>query len=154
MRSSWRQPLWFDKPVGRILFLRDLTGLPGARQVKSKDYPGGFSVTLTLDPLGVPTRHVVITFSRRSPSEPKVSVDGPADSPHRYSDGTLCMWYPDDPPELRWTLADGAGSLVATITAHLIREQWYRNTGEWIGDEVNHGPRDPENDPDILEATA
>jgi hypothetical protein len=154
MRNSWRPPLWFDRPVGRIVFLRELAGIPRARQVKSTDYPGGFSVSLTLDPLGVPTRHVTVTFSRRSATEPKVTVDGPTDSPHRYSDGSLCMWYPSDPPGERWTLRDGPGALVANITAHLIREEWYRNTGEWIGAEVSHGLRDPENDPDSLESTA
>ncbi|WP_147106367.1 hypothetical protein [Nesterenkonia populi] len=58
------------------------------------------------------------------------------------------MWYPDDPPEQRWTHADGAAALVANIAAHLIREEWYRSTGEWIGPEVRHDARDPENDPD------
>jgi hypothetical protein len=57
------------------------------------------------------------------------------------------MWFPDDPPEQRWTLEDGAGTLVATIAAHLVREEWYRKTGEWIGDEVSHGHSDPANDP-------
>lgn len=92
-------------------------------------------------------REVTITFFRGRPTDPKVTVDGPSDSPHRYPDGTLCMWYPDDPPEQQWTLADGAAALVANIAAHLIREEWYRLSGEWIGDEVFHGPLDPENDP-------
>jgi hypothetical protein len=81
-------------------------------------------------------------------------VDGPTDSPHRYSDGTLCMWYPGDPPDRQWTLADGAGALVANVTAHLIREEVYRNIGEWIGEEIGHGAVDPENDPDRVEAIA
>jgi hypothetical protein len=140
-------------PVGRITFLRELGNLAGIRQMKNSAYPGGFSVAFTLNPLGVPTRHVFITFSRRSPTDPKVIVDGPDDSPHRYSDGTLCMWYPSDSPERRWTLSEGAGALVANITAHLIREEWYRSTGEWIGEEVPHGPSDPENDPVRVEAT-
>jgi hypothetical protein len=151
MRNAWRPPLWFDRPVGRILFLRELGDLPDIRQVKSSAHPGGFSVSLTLNPLGVPSRHVTITYSRRSPTDPKVTVDGPTDSPHRYSDGTLCMWYPSDPPERRWTSADGAGALIANITAHLVREEWYRKTGEWVGEEVRHGRSDPMNDPDKIE---
>jgi hypothetical protein len=154
MRNSWRAPLWFDRPVGRILFLRELVNIPGTRQVKSGAHPGGFSVSLTLNPLGVPPRHVTITFSRRSPTYPKVTSDGPIDSPHRYSDGTLCMWYPNDPPERQWILSDGAGALIAAITAHLIREEWYRGTGEWIGEEVRHGPADPQNDPDVFKEPA
>lgn len=154
MRGSWHAPLWFEKPVGRILFLRELAGIPDARQVKKAAYPGAFSVSLTLGPLGVPQRHVTITFSRGAPTEPKVTVDGPADSPHRYPDGTLCMWYPSDLPERRWNLDDGAAALVATVAAHLVREEWYRNTGEWLGEEVRHGRTDPENDPDRIEAGA
>lgn len=154
MRTKWRPPLWFDKPVGRILFLRALTEVPATHQVKSTAHPGGFSVSLTLEPLGVPSHHVTITFSRGAPTDPKVAVDGSTDSPHRYSDATLCMWYPTDPPERRWNLSDGAGALVANIAAHLIREEWYRNTGEWLGDEVRHGARDPENDPDSSETVA
>lgn len=147
MRGGWQPPLWFDTPIGRILFLRELADIGTAQQVKSRTHPGGFSVRLTLNPLGVPSRQVTITFSRGRPMEPQVTVDGPSDSPHRYSDGTLCMWYPEDPREQRWAYADGAGALVANIAAHLIREEWYRTTGEWLGDEVRHEPRDPENDP-------
>ncbi len=151
MRSGWRPPLWFERPVGRILFVRELAGIPGVRQVKSPTYPGGFSVSLTLDPHGVPSRHVTITFSRGASTVPKVAVDGPTDSPHRYADGTLCMWYPGDPRDRRWNLAEGAGALVANIAAHLIREEWYRKTGEWLGDEVPHGLQDTENDPERFE---
>ena len=31
-----------------------------------------------------------------------VSVDGPTESKHRYADGSLCMWSPDDGPDLQW----------------------------------------------------
>jgi hypothetical protein len=154
MRNGWRPPLWFDKPIGRILFLRELAEIPSTQQVKSGAYPGGFSVSLTLNPQGVPPRHVTITFSRRSPMTPRVLVDGPTDSPHRYPDDTLCMWYPEDPPERRWILDDGAAALIANVTAHLVREEWYRNTGEWIGEEVGHGPGDPLNDPEKAEINA
>lgn len=149
MRGGWHPPLWFDVPVGRIRFLHQLVGIPDVHVLRRSAQPGGFSVALTLDPLGVPTRHVTISFARGRPMEPMVNVDGPTDSPHRYSDGTLCMWYPTDPPERRWIHADGAAALVANITAHLIREEWYRKSGEWLGDEVRHGARDPNNDPAI-----
>lgn len=147
-KAAWRSPLWFDLPVGRIRFLRELVGVPDARQVKHSVYAGGFSVAMTVKPLGVPERQVTLSFSRIRPTDPMVTADGPTDSPHRYSDGTLCMWYPSDPPEKRWALADGAAALVANVTAHLVREEWYRATGEWLGDEVRHGPSDPNNDPD------
>lgn len=62
------------------------------------------------------------------------------------------MWYPYDPPARRWTLKDGAGALVAEITAHLLREEWYRKTGDWVGEEVKHVKRDPLNDPTEADA--
>lgn len=43
------------------------------------------------------------------------------------------MWYPDDPPELRWSHADPPGELLGHIILHLIREEWWRRTGEWVG---------------------
>jgi hypothetical protein len=48
------------------------------------------------------------------------------------------MWYPWDPESARWTRRDGAAVLLGHITAHLLREEWWRKTGEWVGDEVPH----------------
>ena len=129
------------------MFLHALAGIDDVRVVKDRNYPGGFSVALTLSPKGLRAHAVIIAFSRGRPLEPRVRVDGPTDSPHRYQNGDLCMWCPQDPAEKRWTLKDGAAALVANIAAHLIREEWYRLTGEWIGDEVHPSPRDSENDP-------
>jgi hypothetical protein len=70
---------------------------------------------------------------------PKVFVDGPG-SPHRYDDGSLCMWYPWDPPEQRWAFSDGLLVLLNYIQAHLFREAWWREKGEWLGPEAPHGP--------------
>jgi hypothetical protein len=81
---------------------------------------------------------VTIVFGRGSPEVPRVFVDGPTDSPHRYADGSLCMWFPYDPPEHRWQRRDGPVALLGHIAAHLIREEWWRRTGEWVGDEAPH----------------
>jgi hypothetical protein len=74
---------------------------------------------------------------------PRVFVDGPRDSPHRYSDGSLCMWYPGDPIDLRWARRDGAAALVGCIALHLIREQWWRETGDWVGPVAPHAAPPP-----------
>jgi hypothetical protein len=66
-----------------------------------------------------------------------VFVPGPG-SPHPYADGSLCIWYPADPPERRWRRSDGGAALAAHIAAHLIREEWWRQTGEWAGEEAPH----------------
>lgn len=149
MRSRWNPPPWFAKPAPRIQFIRELSGVKDVRLLKDKSAPGGFSVGFNLQPTGVPQRSVTISFSRRSPASPRVHVNGPADSPHRYGDGSLCMWFPGDPRELRWVPADGAAELVVRIGVHLMKEEWYRHTGEWIGGEVKHGPRDEANDPKV-----
>jgi len=85
------------------------------------------------------SRQVEIRFENWSQT-PRVFVDGPTDSPHRYSDGSLCMWYPDDPPEQRWVFSDGLLVLLNYIQAHLFREAWWRENDEWLGPEAPHGP--------------
>jgi hypothetical protein len=85
-------------------------------------------------------RNVEIRFTHSSPYDPKVFVDGPR-SPHRYGDGSLCMWYPRDPPEQKWVFEDGLLALLNHIQAHLIREARYREAPEegWPGPEAPHG---------------
>lgn len=101
--------------------------------------------TLTIDVPEYESRQVVIKMKPGSASVPKVSVDGPTSSPHRYDedDGELCMWYPWDPKKSRWIFADGLLHLLVLIQAHLFREAWWRETGgdengEWLGPEVQH----------------
>lgn len=85
------------------------------------------------------SRQVEIRFENWSRT-PRVFVDGPTDSPHRYSDGSLCMWHPDDPPGQRWVFSDGLLILLNYIQAHLFREAWWREKREWLGPEAPHGP--------------
>jgi len=85
------------------------------------------------------SRRVEISFTDWS-RLPVVRVDGPS-SPHRYDDrGSLCMWYPDDPPERRWVFGDGLLALLNIIQAHLFKEAWWREYGEWLGEEAPHAP--------------
>lgn len=93
-------------------------------------------------------RNVEIRFSDRSRT-PDVFVDGPTESPHRYKDGGLCMWYPWDRSEQRWVFSDGLLALLNYIQAHLFREAWWREMGEWLGPEAPHGPtKEPVKDED------
>jgi len=48
------------------------------------------------------------------------------------------MWYPEDSVENQWVFEDGLVALLGHIAAHLFREAWYRETGEWPGPEVGH----------------
>lgn len=91
---------------------------------------------------GYGTRAVSAEFDRRRPDHPSVFADGPTDSPHRWPDRArhrLCLWYPADPPELRWVPADGLLTLFGLATQHLFLEAWWREHGEWLGPEAPHG---------------
>ena len=57
---------------------------------------------------------------------------------HTYGSNRLCMWYPDDPAERRWDRQDGLLKLADTAVAHLFKELFYRETGEWLGEEAPH----------------
>ena len=83
-------------------------------------------------------REAKIFFSKTTPPLAKITVDGPTNSPHRYGDGKLCIWYPDDPVNERWVIEDGLLMLLGLIIAHLFREAWWRETGEWLGPEKGH----------------
>lgn len=140
---AWQRPAWYAYPAGRLRFLAELRacGVAAAQTRISRadrKHRGGFQAAFTLTVAGLPPRRVRIVFAGPG-SVPSVYTDGPAASPHRYSDGALCMWYPEDPENARWTRRDGAPALLGQITAHLLREEWWRKTGEWVGDEVPHG---------------
>ncbi len=42
------------------------------------------------------------------------------------------------PAKNRWVFDDGLVTLLGHIAAHLFREAWWRETGEWLGPEVGH----------------
>ena len=87
-------------------------------------------------------RLVEILFSVERPNRPKISTDGPLESPHRFSDGCLCIWYPPDPVSAKWRVQDGLLSLLGMTSAHLFREAWWREMDDWLGSEVEHGVQD------------
>src|SRR5258708_3804863 len=138
---GWQPPAWFVTVQAKQRFIRGMQQVVDGpiRTVKpSLKRHGGLALSFTITPHGVPPRRVRIEFAVGSPEVPRVFADGPRESPHRYNDGSLCMWYPRDPIELRWARRDGAAALVGSITLHLIREQWWRETGEWVGPAAPH----------------
>ena len=94
-------------------------------------------------------RLIEIHFRRTTaqPALTAVYADGPPDSPHRYAPhpkdhgqrSSLCIWFPDDAPDQRWTASDGLLSLIEMTRVHLFKEAHWRETGEWLGAEVAHG---------------
>ena len=85
------------------------------------------------------------TFGLAPQDYPRVFADPGAASKHRMpDDDALCLYHPDDPPERRWTAADGLVSLFNIIVNHLFCELRWRNTGGahggvWPLDEAAHG---------------
>ena len=141
-RRGWQAPPWFVTFQAKLRFIHEVQQVVGSPISTVKPSPklgGGFAVSFTVTPPGVPSRRVRIEFARGSPEVPRVFVDGPQDSPHRYNDGSLCMWYSRYPIELRWDRRDGAAALLGCVAMHLLREQWWRETGEWVGPEAPHG---------------
>lgn len=98
---------------------------------------GGFRYTVDINVPFYETHAVTIIFPPHSRT-PKVLANGPSRSPHRYDDGSLCMWHPRDPPSQRWRFDDGLLDLLDAITAHLFREAWWREHDEWLGPEISH----------------
>lgn len=138
-RTAYRHPAWFDHPKHRLRLIADLESVDARPTVvrPGRGRRGGFGVEIVLTPAGLEPQSVRIEFGPDSPNTPAVYVPG-LGSPHRYEDGSLCIWYPYDPPEERWTWRDGGAVLAGHISAHLIREAWWRQTGEWVGEEAPH----------------
>lgn len=84
------------------------------------------------------TRLVTIKLFSAHHAMPEVKTDGPKDSPHRYESGQLCIWYPWTVKSERWIFEDGLLHLLVMTEAHLFREAWWRETGEWLGPERPH----------------
>jgi hypothetical protein len=107
---------------------------------------GRYEITLPVDVPLFERRNVRIVFGRGGTLH--IHVDGPIESPHRYADGTLCMWRSDSPRERRWVRSDGLRMLIGLIVLHLLREELWRQDGVWYGPEASHGPK--LNEPDDL----
>jgi hypothetical protein len=135
---------WFGDDKARILFEANaLKYLPGLSAETIHHGLLGRRGRRYVASLAVPhygSRQIEILFQVDSPNLPRVTVDGPTESPHR-SDGCLCMWLPRDADSAKWVLRDGLLALLGTTTAHLFREAWWRETGEWLGPEFNHEGR-------------
>lgn len=70
---------------------------------------------------------------------PHVFADRRKPSPHRLSDLSLCLYYPADPPELRWRSEMGLLALLDAAAEHLCFEDYWRRNKDWLGREAPHG---------------
>ena len=129
---------WYGLTVVRLNFDRSVKSqFPNLRGGRIKR---GYEYRVSLTVPHYETKKIRIRFAGLS-DVPSVFADGPQKSPHRYSDDSLCMWYPQDPIERKWVFEDGLLALLGLIMAHMFREAWWRETGEWLGEEIPHGPQ-------------
>lgn len=131
---------WYGEDFLRLIFEREagryFTDLSSV--TITPDHNAGRRYRLTVSVPHYEARRVQILFRKASPTIPRVSVDGPVDSKHRFPSGDLCMWYHEDPVENQWVFEEGLVALLVHIIVHLFREAWWRETGEWLGPEVSH----------------
>ena len=131
---------WYGEDFPRLMFEREASryfpGLSSATIPSGHDAGRRYRVTISVP--HYEARRVQIIFRKDSPIIPRVTVDGPVESKHRFPSGELCMWYHGDPVENQWVFEEGLVVLLGHITAHLFREAWWRETGEWPGPEALH----------------
>lgn len=142
--------LWFSTFKERLAFeLGGKAEFPGLRSSVHRSHTGyAYTIEVEVEVPGYGTRNLRIVFNRRHFFWPAVFADGPTDSKHRYGDGSLCMWYPDDGPAQQWIRSDGLSALIGYAIRHLFYEGWWRETGHWIGPEAPHGPVTPKPAPE------
>lgn len=99
-----------------------------------------YTFALTVPATGAEAQ-VVARIDTRSPRfMASVHVRGvPECLRHRFSDGSLCMWWERDVPERRWVVADGLDELAGQIALHLYREAVCGIGDPWPGDESPEG---------------
>ena len=136
---------WFERGVFDVY--------PGiTRRLSRPGEPLGVWYAVGVSPGRFDLRQVEISIPLDAALEPRVCVDGPTTSPHRYfvpgrGRVRLCLWDPEDPRELRWHPDDGLLALLGHVRTHLIREGYYRadlaaqGRAQWLGPEAPHGRR-------------
>lgn len=148
MRRRKSEP-WFNDVRERVRLLREFHSVfPDAKvSATGRGLNDDVVIRLTIPVPGYEPRKVTIkVWNSFKPQYPRVTADGPSDSPHHYRDNALCMWHPDDDDDKRWVPEDGLLALVRHVQLHLFKEAWWRESGEWIGEEAPHvtpKPRTP-----------
>lgn len=132
---------WYGIPRERILFERGFQKLYPMTEIRTSGHRASAlrSYEFLLPVPRFDPREVDIRFAgpQTHPS-PQVFVDGPTESPHRFDDGSLCMWFRRDPSALVWLPFDGLVRLLDHVRLHLIKEAVWRETGRWMGPELGH----------------
>jgi hypothetical protein len=115
---------------------------------------GGLVFDITFDPppelviagyqneqarISVRTEGEPLTFPRGPHREWKHRYPAASTSTPAYCCGQLCLWFPRDPPPLKWLWQDGFEDYVSRVHRHLFLEEHWRRTGVWPTEDVPHG---------------
>ena len=83
-----------------------------------------------------------VRIQYRGPRTPIILVDDPvidADAPHRYPDGSVCLFYPGDSGDAIWKHNSIIALTIVPWTAEwLYFYECWLDTGTWFGDEAPH----------------
>lgn len=105
-----------------------LAGYP-AESVRISVFSDGQVVAV---PAGRPER----TWKHRYPFRPSAACCGDWE----LAAGALCLWYPDDPPHLRWQWSKGLDDFVRIVQRHLWMEEYCRRHNRpWPVEDAPHG---------------
>jgi hypothetical protein len=140
-RQVWQmRPWWEQRPLelGTLMHeIEDAYPDVVARQVGRALV---VNLNVELDTLQKTRRLALVFPGPPSRVRPIVMSDGPTRSRHRFTwarPTSLCLYYAPDHEGLRWKLKDGIVALIDLSRVHLIKEAWWRVTGEWEGYEVH-----------------
>jgi hypothetical protein len=140
-KQAWKMRLWWEQFPLELEVL--LQGIADAYPDFTMGRVGRALVIrgeVDLDTLKKTRRLVLIFPGRPSRVRPIVMADGPTRSRHRFywsRPSSLCLYYAPDHEGLRWKLKDGIVPLIDLSRVHLIKETWWRVTGQWEGYEVH-----------------
>jgi hypothetical protein len=139
------------RPLDVVAHIEEKLPLTNAKVVRSDRSMSllelAFTATLELEAHGFPIEVVRLAqFSDGRHPDPYAFPVGPTRTwYHRYPLapengclGQLCLWYPLDPPHLKWRWADGVLSLVSIVRRHLWFEEQFRRTGLWPVEDAPH----------------
>jgi hypothetical protein len=58
---------------------------------------------------------------------------------HTYDGFYFCLWFPDDPPQLKWDWSKGFATYLWILDRHVLYEEQWRRSGEWPVEDAPHG---------------
>lgn len=107
-------------------------GLPFARRFVGRPRRLSYLVDIDVDVYD-DQRRLQITMPTLEDDDvyPRVRIDGPTCTRHRFKDGHLCMWWSEDEPDRRWHVKDGLYAVVQYAAEHAYCEAECRAGKPW-----------------------